>query len=132
MLAMKLVALVPVLALLVLFSNGEEFLDDASGMEPLVSETTTNDPNLATASIGSFLVEDDEGKKRLCTCSEVQRCSFVHSTDTMIRDECGQQCASNLADIDTNTTTLLDCFHENYMDELKAGEVCIRSQHQNL
>lgn len=129
--------LLVVLLFSTIFMVNGQFEDVSSGQDPSGVdtgsnlETTTEDPNLVTASIGSFVIVDESNKSRLCTCAETQRCSFVHA-NTEVRDECAASCASNLAEIDNNTAPLLDCFNENYLQELEAGEVCIRSQYQKL
>jgi hypothetical protein len=99
--------------------------------EDSIDESSGTDPNVFTASIGPFLIEDEWGKRRECSCSEITQCSVVYS-ENKVRDSCASACAHNLAEIDNNTSSLLECFNDKYLDEFEAGEKCVRSEYQNL
>jgi hypothetical protein len=74
-------------------ANGVREDDDDSGSGIALSKDTSPvdyfDDQLI-AHVGDFTVLDDPGKKRMCTCPEIARCSYKNFSNST-REECSKE-----------------------------------------
>lgn len=115
------------------FLHGQSLTGFEEGSGQDSSETTTTTATVAdsTVHIGPFVVVDEPGVRRLCTCAEVQKCSFVHESE-ITKNECATQCSHHLVPIDNDTFSLTECFKDDFLSELQASDTCIRANIQDL